>query len=79
MKACPPGHAIDKNNTCNACVINTYKFYPGTPCKPCKIGFDTNGMDGCSAKCNKTCTAGYYSLDNVYCKVCPAETYKQTL
>ena len=73
---CPPGKAMNKNNTCSACPLNTYKLNRGTSCMPCEPGYDTNNMTG-AAKCNKTCTAGYHSLDGVYCEACPSENYKK--
>ena len=74
---CPQGHAVGKNKSCVPCPVNTYKLHRGTPCMPCKIGFDTNRKTA-AAKCSKTCVAGYQSLDGTYCEACPKETYKKT-
>ena len=73
---CPPGQAMTINNTCYDCPVNHYKIHRGSPCIPCKLGYDTNGLTR-STECRKTCAAGSYSRGGVYCESCPEDTYKK--
>ena len=72
---CKPGYEMSKNKTCCECPINRYKIHYGSPCMPCNVGYDTSGVTG-SKECKKTCAAGSYSREGVYCETCPEDTYK---
>ena len=72
---CSPGQAMNINKTCDVCPVNHYKHHRGSPCLPCKLGYDTKGMIE-ATECSKTCAAGSYSREGVYCETCPEDTFK---